>query len=545
LSSTSDDPGAPVLIAGGGPIGLSLAIALGRFGVRSVVLERHPGTAIHPKARGVDVRTMEVLRQWGLEGDVRDAGLSPDEHGFFFRAATLTSPDFERFGGGGQAGAARQFSPTTWMVIAQDVLEPILLRHARAAGADVRFGHELVDVEDGQDGGLRARVLVRETGGTIGLRAGHIVGADGAASRTREALGVRLVGHGPLVRNASILFRADLAGAVADRRSAVYFLAAAGEDPRPRGYPMSVGNPPPNGVLLAINNRDRWLLVVGVDGEAEGDQPTIDPARCLELIRAAVGLPALEAEVLSVLPWTPAARVAERYAVGAVFLAGDAAHEMTPSGAFGLNVGIQDAHNLGWKLAAAIRGWAGHGLLATYDAERRPIARFAAEQSYLQFSGRQSPRPFGNWGVILGAQYESSAILPDGTPPPDVADPAVDYVPLARPGSRAPHAWLTGRDERSTLDLLGDRFTLLSASPRWLTAGREAASRGDVPLAALDVGGSAAAADPAEFERQYGIGAAGAVLVRPDGYVAWRTGDDRGASVDGLARTLRQILSRD
>jgi hypothetical protein len=221
------------------------------------------------------------------------------------------------------------------------------------------------------------------------------------------------------------------------------------------------------------------------------------------------------------MPWTPAARAAERYGTARTFLCGDAAHEMTPSGAFGLNIGIQDAHNLAWKLGAVLRRDGDPSLLATYDTERRPVGAFTAETSYELFAGTRAPRPFGNWGVIFGAVYESAAIIPDGTPAPMPVDPVVDYEPMARPGHRAPHAWLTLAGERrtSTIDLFGDGFVLVAASRDWA----DAAAACSPSVRAVVIGEDAVPEDPSRFGEWYGIGMRGAVLVRPDGYVAWRS----------------------
>jgi putative polyketide hydroxylase len=535
----------PVLIVGAGPAGLSTAVALSRAGVESILIERHPGTSIHPKARGVNVRTMEILRQWDLAGAAAAAGISAADSGFFFRGRSLAAAEFRRFGGGGKAAELEALSPEGWLVIAQDALEPVLLEGVRRLGrCQVRFRHELASFET-EPGGVRAVVVDRDRGERRSILARYLVGADGSSSPTRERLGISLLGHGPLVYNASILFRADLAGVVADRRSAVYYIVDD-ESARPRGYPMSVGNPPPAGAFLAINNEDRWLLVIGHDGDPSLSD--LDDGACVAAVRRAVGIPTLEVEVLSRMPWTPAARVAERYQAGRAFLAGDAAHEMTPSGAFGLNTGMADAHNLGWKLAAVLRGWAGPGLLETYDAERRPVGQLAAGESYRQFADQSAAKPFGNWGVIFGAAYESTGVEPDGTVPPSVTDPAAEYVPVARPGHRAPHAVLRDRDggSGSTLDLFGDGFALLTRSQAWAAAGADVAKRSGIPMAMTRLGQGLEPVDPAAFDGLYGIGDDGVVLVRPDGHVAWRVRAGAGDETAGarLATVLGRILDR-
>jgi putative polyketide hydroxylase len=432
------------------------------------------------------------------------------------------------------------------MVISQDALEPVLLEHARSLAPDgIRFGWELRSFAEGADG-VDAVIVERASGLESTLRAGYLVGADGAASIVRERSGIELVGHGPLVHNVSILFRADLTAAVADRQSAVYYIAPS-RDVRPRGYPMSVGNPPADGVFLTVNGRDRWLLVVAAPDQAAADGG-LDQAGAEAAVRSAVGVKDMDVEVLSLMPWMPAARVAERYGTERVFLAGDAAHEMTPSGAFGLNTGILDANDLAWKLGAVTGGWAGKALLDTYDAERRPVGRFNAETSYELFAGTRPPRPFGNWGVIFGVVYASGAIVDDGTQAPELEDPVVDYVPVARPGHRAPHAWLVDREGTriSALDLFSEGMVLLTASASWAEAAAQVAERTGVPVRAERLGGRWRPEDPRRFADQYGIGDEGAVLVRPDGYVCWRTTSDAGddAARETLATVLAQVLDR-
>ena len=366
-----------------------------------------------------------------------------------------------------------------------------MTRRATARSTDVRFDQELVELTpDGA--GADALVRDRSTGEVTRIRADWVIGADGADSPVRAAAGLGLVGHGPLVDNVSILFEAPLAPLVADRLSAVYYLTS---DPsqRPRGHPMSVGNPPHDGVILAIDNADRWLLVVGEALSA------VDEAEARTRVHRALGRDDIPVDILGLMAWSPAARVAERYRAGRLFVAGDAAHQMTPSGAFGLNVGIADAHNLAWKLGWVERGWAGAGLLDSFDAERRPVGMFATDQSHQQFLGTRPAKPFGNWGVILGAHYASSAVIPDGSSPTPLADPATEYLPEATPGSRAPHAWLRTPDGRvSTLDIGGDGFAFLAggAAADWVDDARASAGRRGPPLRWARLGDGVELEDP-------------------------------------------------
>jgi putative polyketide hydroxylase len=535
----------PVLISGGGPVGLTAFIGLARRGVPALLVERHPGTAIHPKARGINVRAMEVFRQWGIEDRVRRAGLAPEDHGYFFRGSSLAADDYERTGGGGLATEGHALSPTSWMVISQDALEPVLLEHARELGAgELRFGHELRSFVMDEDG-VDAVVVERATGRDQRIRADYLIAADGAYSLVRETLGVVMEGHGPLVHNVSILFEADLSDVVADRRSAVYYVSPD-RDQRPRGYPMSVGNPPLDGVMLTVNGVDRWLLVVGFDPERGESIEDFDTQRCLEVVRRAVGVADLPIQIISTMAWSPAARVAERYSVGRAHLVGDAAHEMTPSGAFGLNTGMLDAHGLCWKLAAVSQGWAGPGLLETHHDERHPVGTFTADQSYQLFAGTRPPRPFGNWGVIFGAAYESAAVIPDGTAAPQVNDPVVDHVPVARPGHRAPHVWGEAEGARvSILDMFGAGFSVVSRTAAWTQAATTVGEPLGVPIRGVLVGegGAFVPEDAAAFDELYEIGDRGCVLVRPDGHVGWRVTDDANPE-DRLELALNTILDR-
>jgi hypothetical protein len=315
----------------------------------------------------------------------------------------------------------------------------------------------------------------------------------------------------------------------------VYYLAPAGSN-RSRGYPISVGNPPANGALLTVNGRDRWVLVLGAPGLRDADTPMLE-----ERVRRAIGDRTAAVTILGAMPWTPAARVADRYVIGQVLLAGDAAHEMTPSGAFGLNTGILDAHNLGWKVAAVLEGWADETLIETYDSERRPVGVFAATTSYELFAGDRPSRPFGNWGVIFGPPYQSTAVLPDGTEAAPCGDPVTEYIPEGRPGHRAPHAWLAVAEGRtSTIDMFGSGFTLMSWSRAVVTAGEAAARSLRVPLRGVALGADGVPEDPETFERQYRITPEGAVLVRPDGHVAWRS--RRTVSEKELRNVLTRLL---
>jgi 2-polyprenyl-6-methoxyphenol hydroxylase-like FAD-dependent oxidoreductase len=530
----------PVLIVGGGPVGLTASVLLSRFGVASLLVERHRGTSLFPKGRGITTRAMEVFRQMGLEDDVLRVGLPREDSLHVFFAETLTSPRFRRGPWGEQGPSA--VSPTHTFVCSQDRLEPVLRARAEALRPEgVRFGCEMTTFSQ-DESGVTAEVVERDSGRQITVRASYVVAADGARSTVRRQLGVGMIGPEALSHQVSILFEAGLGPHVADRRSVLY----------------NVANAYVRGIFLTVDNADRWLFTTAYDptrGEAPGD---FTEERCVEIVRRAAGLPDLGVRYVGLSTWEPAAQVAERFREGRIFFAGDAAHLTTPFGGFGMSCGIQDAHNLAWKLAGVLQGWAGEGLLASYEPERRPASRWTVDESLrnMQIAKEAERDPEAQQrllrrrtdaGLVLGCAYESSAVVPDWTAPPAAADPYAEYVPTARPGHRAPHVALERRGEAlSTLDLFGCRLVLLAgeAGQVWCAAGRRRAEMG-VPIEAYRIGGADAdVTSRGDWREAYGIEEGGAVLVRPDGHVAWRR---RGSSTDpesDLGQALRRILGR-
>jgi 2-polyprenyl-6-methoxyphenol hydroxylase-like FAD-dependent oxidoreductase len=530
----------PVLIVGGGPVGLTASILLSRLGVPSLLVERHPGTAVHPKARGINARTMEIFRQCGVEDDVRAAGLTQGPVRFIIWAESLAGRELERRVPARMRPGVAAISPVTGALCAQDDLEPVLRRHAEAlAPGTLRFSTELVSLEPDGDGAIAT------LGGGESVRARWVIAADGARGRCRELLGIALEGRPFLYRSINVLLHADLAAWTAHRPAGLYFI----EQPGLRA------------TFLTINGANRWGFLVNNLPESV-DVASYTPERCQALVRQAAGLPDLDVEILGVAPWTAAAQVAERFRGGRVFLAGDSAHHMPPTGGFGLNTGVQDVQNLAWKLAGVFHGWAGEALLDSYDAERRPFARAITAQALAnsaamgRVAGVPAPTPgsrarpefLNETGMIFGAHYESAATVPDGTALPEVADPITEHVPVARPGSRAPHAWLERAGVRiSTIDLFGRDFVLLTGArgKTWRDAGRAVAAGLGVPLDAFTIGPGDDLHDvDGSWPAAYGVDDDGAVLVRPDAHVGWR--HRAGAADPGAAleHALRSILGR-
>jgi putative polyketide hydroxylase len=523
-----------VLIVGGGPVGLTASILLSQAGVRSLLVERHPGTAVHPKARGINARSMEMYRQCGVEAAIRQAGLPPERAGFIVWARTLAGEEIERrvpWRSGPQSTAV---SPVRNCLCAQDDLEPVLRRFAeQQPDSELRFSAEVTSCEQ-HDAGVTATLVDRASGTQSQVRAQYLIAADGAQSTIRQQLGVRMLGEEDVYDSVNILLNADLRPWTSDRPAALYFI----EHPRMRA------------TFLTINGIDRWGFLVNSLAAYGYKTSDFTAKRSAELVRIAAGVADLDVKILAIAPWTASARVAERYRLGRIFLAGDAAHEMPPTGGFGMNTGVQDVHNLAWKLAAVIRGAASERLLETYHDERQPLGRAITQQSLAnaismgrlnRTTERASARPeyLNEQGMIFGAAYDSSAVVPDGTAPAVVANPVTDYAPSARPGGRAPHAWLERNGERiSTIDLLGNGFVLLTtgAGQAW----REAAQC--LGIGAFGIGNGELTDPEGQWAEAYGLDETGAVLVRPDGYVGWRsramTADPRASLGDAMASIM-------
>jgi putative polyketide hydroxylase len=509
----------PVLISGGGPVGLSASLLLSRHGVRSLLVERHPSTALTPKARGINARTMEIFRQCGIDAAVREAGLAEGRLGLIVWTETLAGKEIERRVPGRATPKNMAVTPVKNCLCAQDDLEPVIRRFAEAAGpGTLRFNTELTSFSQ-RPGAVTGLLTDRATGEETPFTARYLIAAEGAQSRVRRALAVKMIGEENVYDSVNILFHADLTQWVAHRPAALYFVEQ--EDLR--------------ATFLTINGRDRWGFLIHGPKQYGWQPRDFTPEFCSELIRKAVGVEDLDVSVLGVNPWQASAIVSDRYRVGDVFLAGDAAHEMPPTGGFGLNTGVQDVHNLAWKIAAVLFGKADDKLLDSYHAERQPFGQIITQNSLANAlsmgrTARQSNvlprREFLNeQGLIFGACYQSTAVVPDDTPPGAVDDPVTEYVPSARPGSRAPHVHLKRGDEQiSTIDLFGPHFVLLAGrdGDTWRRAAQGLGTSWP-PLVAFTVGKDGDLSDPdGDWHDAYGVDPDGAVLVRPDGHVAWR-----------------------
>jgi 2-polyprenyl-6-methoxyphenol hydroxylase-like FAD-dependent oxidoreductase len=527
----------PVLIVGGSLVGMSTALLLAHHGVRALAVEHHRGTAIHPRAAQITQRTMEIFREVGVEHVVhRKSGEQFVQDGAIVAVETLAGREIGAFIANLNEGI-RDLSPCERVFISQSLLEPLLKARAEELGARFRFGSDVIGFAQDPTG-VTATIRDRDSGKTETVRATYMVAADGTHSRTRDQLGIAMRGWGVFSNSVTIYFRANVAPLLRGRNLSVIY----------------VNNPTLRGFFRFEKPFDHGFLAVNALGDPA--RPITDVAtgltedRCREWIRIALGADDVPVEIENVMPWKASADVAERFQDGRVFLAGDAAHVMPPNGGWGGNTGVQDAHNLAWKLAMVLQGTADPGLLTTYEPERRPVGEFTTGQAYARYVTRTAPY-LGTEGmpplapdlnVELGYQYDSAAICRDGTATLH-DDPRATR---GRAGARAPHVWLTLNGDRiSTLDLFGRRFVLLGGpdSSAWCTAARWVAGERDRPLDIHQLGaGGLTDPDGAALEA-FGITTRDVVLVRPDGFVGWRS-KTPSASPSAIAAALAQMTFR-
>src|SRR5579883_602619 len=511
----------PILIVGAGPVGLALAGDLGWRGIPCLLIEQSDGSIYQPRMDLVGIRTMEFCRRWGIVGAVEASPYPRDLPQDNVYVTSLTGYELgrERMATLDAAKPPPE-SPQRRERCPQNMFDPILRDFAAAqTSVALRYRTRLVAFTQDPDG-VTAEVE-DDAGKRSSIRAGYLVGCDGGRSFVRETPGIPMIGTAALTYTTNVIFHCRDLVALHDKGRAYRFIVLG-----PEGTWSTI---------VAINGTDQWRFsIIGGNEPREYSVEEID-----QLIRRAVGRD-FDYEILTVMPWVRRELVAERYHEGRVLLAGDSAHMLSPTGAFGMNTGIQDAVDLSWKLAAMLQGWGGPCLLDSYDAERRPIGHRNVREAAANFRRMTSPRPrpllldptsagdafrqqlgaefsaimrheWFTLGVHLGYRYEDSPICwPDGSAA--IPDDPNRYVPSARPGSRAPHVWLA--PGRSTLDLFGRGFALLGFGAEESEIDRlmAAARARRVPMSFTAVDDDAAAR---LYERKL-------VLVRPDGHVAWR-----------------------
>jgi 2-polyprenyl-6-methoxyphenol hydroxylase-like FAD-dependent oxidoreductase len=518
----------PVLIAGGGPVGLALAIELGMAGIACTLIEKRDGSIGIPKMSGLSIRSMEFNRRWGIAETVKNAGWPKTHPQDLVYCTSMVGYELARRRVPAYVDDKLAYTPEPRVACAQIFYDPILLARARSLPTVTIRHLTSLDSFTQDETGVEAVVTDRKTGRSETLAARYLVGCDGADGAVVTSLGFGYEGLGIVANSVNVYFRSRELMAIHDKGWARFFR-----------FTDAGGS---WGEIIGIDGKELWRLSVlkaipGFDGHA--------------YLRRLAGTE-IPYEILSEMNWERRERVAARYRDRSVFMAGDAAHQNSPTGGLGLHTGLADAVDLGWKLVAVLQGWGGDRLLQSYEAERKPVAlnnvrastdefvlladlpsgpeiaenspagaalRRRWAEAYRASSGATSPIFTEN--LRLGYCYESSPIcVADGSPPIPLETAA--FVPSARPGTRAPHGWLA--EGRSTLDLFGRGFVLLrfGAHPPLPDALVDAADARRVPLKIVDI----VDRDIAElYETRL-------ALVRPDGHVAWR-GDQ--VSEDSLA----------
>jgi len=526
------DDEAPVLIAGGGMVGLCAAAFLAQRGIRSVTIDRLKESSPLPRAAFFHMRTLEMFRSLGIEGAVRERSAKD-----FVPEGSIVAMDSVA---GRKLGdimpslneGVEALSPCRRLYLNQPSLEPILRERARGAGATLIQGAEITGVR--QDAlGVTVAMKDIDSGRERELRGRYLIAADGGHSKVRDLLGIQYEGRGAFSNSLTIYFTADLSPWIGKNAWAIIY----------------VSNPVLGGFFRMNRTAQAGFLAVNIVGDPERDPQAasnaavdVSEGRLIELVRAGVGVPDLAVKIDGLTRWRATASVAQRFQDKRVFIVGDAAHLMPPNGGFGGNTGIHDAHNLAWKMALVLKGHAPARLLETYASERKPIAQFTVEQAFARYVARTAPwlqstqktdPVVHDFEIELGYLYGSQT----GTH----ADPRQTF---GMPGSRAPHLWLTRSGERvSTLDLIGN-YVLLAGPDggEWTRATAAVADRfGGLPLDAYCVGRDLGDPD-GRFAETYGISSKGASLVRPDGFVAWRSpreaADPASVLREALARSL-------
>jgi 2-polyprenyl-6-methoxyphenol hydroxylase-like FAD-dependent oxidoreductase len=555
MNGTEQARATEIAIVGGGPVGLALALFLDLYGVRCTLFNTEPTTRWHPKGNTHNQRTMEHYRKLGIAAAVRRLGL-PDQHpldvayftrfsGFEIARARIASRA-ERLARQATDPPTDQF-PEPMHRVNQMYVERFMLEHAaRRPLITLRFGWEVEDfAQDPAGVTLRAR----DAAGTVEhWRAAYLVGCDGSRSLVRRMLGIAYEREEHLMN----VFMGGAFNSI-HMRIPAFGQVLVGD----RAWMYLTINPDARAVLISLNGADEFMMHRPA---APGE--TVDEEALVAFVQRAIGVP-IAVEIIGHRPWHAGGYlVAERFQDGRVLLAGDAVHLFTPTGGFGMNTGIDDVANLSWKLAAVLRGWGGPGLIASYEAERRPIAHRntrvarelgkawhdvavsavieedspqgqraraeAARSSFVVDNHFVLPEERDFVGVVLGARYDGlPLIVADGVPPPDEYQ---TYQPSSVPGGRAPHLWVDGQDgvRRSLFDLFGTGFTLLCHGSEGADGGAlvAAAERWGLPLAVVTLAGEAARA---LYPRRL-------TLVRPDQHVAWR-----GDAVADAEALLRQV----
>jgi 2,4-dichlorophenol 6-monooxygenase len=574
-----------VLIVGSGPAGGAMALALSTLGISNMMITKYRWTANTPRAHITNQRAMEFFRDMGIEEEVTAVATPHHLIGDTVFCTSLAGEEIGRILSWGTHPARHAdyelASPTLNCDIPQTYLEPILVKNATMRGTQTRFSSEYVSHVQDADG-VTVQVLDRVTGTEYTVRARYLVAADGARSKIADEIGLPFEGQMDVAGSMNITFKADIGPLVANRPSVLYWVVQPGSNIGGIG----------TGLVRMVRPWNEWLIVWGYD--IAGAAPSVDEASATQIVRNLLGLPDLEVEITGTSLWGNNEMYATHLQAGRVFCVGDAVHRHPPSNGLGSNTSIQDSSNLAWKLAAVLRGEAGPALLETYSSERAPVAReivrranksgrefgeiFAAlgfdtatteaelverieerkaatpaglaKRAALQSALELKNYEFNAHGVEMGQFYTSSAVVSDGTVKPvPLRDPELYFEASTVPGSPLPHVWVGDNTHKySTLDLSpSSQFTLITgiAGQAWVPAAEAAAAALGITLKAIVIGPGHAVTDLyGDWARVREIEEDGAVLVRPDRIVAWRSRGMVPQPEARVAEVLRQLLSR-
>ena len=566
-----------VLIVGSGPAGGAASLFLSTYGIDNIVLTRSGWTANTPRAHITNQRTIELMRDMGIEDQVVDKGTAHDLMGQTAFCTSLAGEEIGRIRTWGthprRLADYTEASPCLPMDLPQTLFEPILVSTAASRGARLRFNTEYESLEQDDDG-VTATVRDRLSGTTYQIRAKYLIGADGGRSKVARDIELPMAGAMDIEGSMNIVFEADLSRYVAHRPSVLYWVL------QPGAQIGGIGA----GLVRMVRPWNEWLIVWGYD--INQPAPVVDEAMATEIVHNLVGDDTIDVKLKSTSVWSVNHMYAEKTSKGRVFCMGDAIHRHPPSNGLGSNTSIQDAYNLAWKLALVLKGQAAPKLLESYNDERAPIAQQIvdrANKSRTQFGqifralgmtpdapagrtidSRKDDTPaaaeqreelrkaielkdyeFNAHGVELGQRYRSSAVVDDGTPePPYERDHELYYHPTTWPGARIPHCWLTrGSDTVSTLDVVGKgRFTLLTGigGDAWVKAAQSVSEQLGVPIEALVIGPGRELDDLyGDWARVREIPDEGCLLVRPDAHIAYRAFDQP----EDATETLRQAVN--
>ncbi|HWC24607.1 MAG TPA: FAD-dependent monooxygenase [Flexivirga sp.] len=571
-----------VFVVGAGPAGLTMAALLARQGVDAITVTKYPGTAHSPRAHITNQRTVEVFRDLGIEDAVRQVATPNELMGNNVWATSFADEEIARLltwgSGPDRHGDYESASPSAMCNIPQHVLEPVLLQSALDQGADIRFNTELVNITQDDDG-VTATVRSRPDGEEQTIRARYVVGADGGNSTVAAQLGFTFRGESGLGAAANVWLEADLTAYTAHRPGTLYWMCQPGND-------YWVGS----GTWICVKPWTEWVLLFMYD-PAEGD-PDLSEEAVIARAHATIGDPNVDITIKSTSLWQINHLVADDYRRGRAFLVGDAAHRHPPANGLGTNTSIQDSFNLAWKLAYVLQGRAGAQLLDSYHDERQPVGVQVVDRAMksvadmlpistaLGFKPGQTAEEgqraldelkadtalgerrrqeladavqlqnyqFNAHGVELDQHYTSDAVVDDWSDwPATQRDPELYHHPTTHPGARLPHAWLThGKDSVSTLDLAGhDGLMLLTGigGDAWVEAAGKLAAELDLPLAAYEIGPGREHQDVlGDWRARREVADGGALLVRPDHHIAWRSEHAATDAKDTLERALRHVL---